>query len=321
MRFSITEEQSEGWKGIRLTDSQSKVSATVIPAAGAILNAFVIDRDGQATDVIDGFSGALDFRDRIEKGFQSAKLSPYVCRIRDATYEWRGRRYTIGRFLLDGAAIHGLLYDRPFEVMEESAHADHCEILLKHAYPGSDPGYPFPYDCHVRYRLEENGCLTVTTAVHNRCEEPIPLADGWHPYFTLGGRVDDLTLQFAGSDMLEYDPSLIPTGRTVPDSSWRTPKRIGDISLDHGYVLDFTGKGPLCTLSNPATGVFVSFEPDPSYPYLQLYIPDHRRSIAIENLSAAPDAFNNGMGLTVLEPDRTRTFCTRYRIGLSGDAR
>jgi aldose 1-epimerase len=317
MRFDITHQERNGWLEVRLEDALSEVHALVIPSAGAILNGFGIQREGPRLEVVDGFSGADDFRARIEKGFQSAKLSPYVCRIRNATYEWRGRSYRIGRFLLGDSAIHGLIYDRPFEVMEESVHADHCEILLKHAYHATDPGYPFPLDCHVRYRLEQDGNLTVTTAVHNRSEETIPVADGWHPYFTLGDSVDELTLQIATSERLEYDPSLIPTGRTIPDTSWREPKRIGDIALDHGYVLDFSGQGPLCTLSNPATGAFVSFHPEPSYPYLQLYIPEHRRSIAIENLSAAPDAFNNGMGLVALEPDRTRTFSTRFRVGLA----
>ena len=315
MRFHIFHEEREGWLQVRLQDAQNHAYATVIPSAGAILNGFGFEGPRIAVNVVDGFSGADDFRERMEKGFQSAKLSPFVCRIKNAAYRWRGQDYRIGKFLLQGAAIHGLLYDQTFEVMEESAHADHAEVLLRHAYKGTDPGYPFPYDCHVRYRLEDDGTLSVTSAVHNRCDQPIPVADGWHPYFTLGGRVDDLLLQIGSSTLLEYDQDLIPTGRTTPDGSWREPRRIGDVRLDHGYVLDFTGPNPLCTLSNPSTGLSVSFHPEPSYPYLQLYIPDHRRSIAIENLSAAPDAFNNGMGLVTLEPDHTRTFSTRYRIG------
>jgi aldose 1-epimerase len=58
----------------------------------------------------------------------------------------------------------------------------------------------------------------------------------------------------------------------------------------------------------------VDFYPDRSYPYLQLYTPPHRRSIAIENLSAAPDVFNNRIGLVTLEPDHTKTFSARYVI-------
>jgi len=45
-----------------------------------------------------------------------------------------------------------------------------------------------------------------------------------------------------------------------------------------------------------------------------VYTPPHRKSIAIENLSAAPDVFNNKMGLQVLEPDEQATFATIYQI-------
>jgi aldose 1-epimerase len=47
---------------------------------------------------------------------------------------------------------------------------------------------------------------------------------------------------------------------------------------------------------------------------LQIYTPEDRKSIAIENLSSAPDAFNNGMGLLVLEPGETKMFTTTYQI-------
>jgi aldose 1-epimerase len=54
--------------------------------------------------------------------------------------------------------------------------------------------------------------------------------------------------------------------------------------------------------------------PDKSYPYLQIYTPPHRQSIAIENLSAAPDAFNNGMNLQILAAGEQAKFYTTYKI-------
>jgi aldose 1-epimerase len=45
-----------------------------------------------------------------------------------------------------------------------------------------------------------------------------------------------------------------------------------------------------------------------NYPYLQLYTPPSRDALSIENLSAAPDAFNNGLGLTILEPGQKVDF-------------
>jgi aldose 1-epimerase len=46
---------------------------------------------------------------------------------------------------------------------------------------------------------------------------------------------------------------------------------------------------------------------------MQFYTPDDRKKIAIENLSSAPDAFNNKMGLHVLEPQDTINFSTSYQ--------
>jgi aldose 1-epimerase len=314
MRFAIEHSLDSGWDKIVLSDKETGTLATIVPAAGAILNSFSIEHQGKTVQVIDGFSGAADFRDRIEKGFQSAKLSPFVCRIRDARYSWDGKPYTLHKFNINGTALHGLIYDAPFEVIGKEIRKDFAEVELKYTYAGTDAGYPFTYDCYIRYRLEENNTLLVVTAIHNRGKSSIPVADGWHPYFGFGGGIQNLQLQVKSSAMLEYDEALIPTGNTLPSESWLVPTKIGDIKQDHGYVLDFTKSQPLCRLTDPASGVSVEFHPEHSYPYLQIYTPDHRKSIAIENLSAAPDAFNNRMGLVTLEPDHTKTFSTRYKI-------
>jgi aldose 1-epimerase len=314
MRFTIDHRHENGWSQVILTDTASGTAATIIPTAGAILNSFSITQAGKPLQVIDGFPDAAAFRDRIEKGFQSAKLSPFVCRIKDAQYAWEGKSYTLHKFSLNGAAIHGLIYDAPFEVMEEVIHKDYSEVELKYIYTGTDSGYPFAYDCYIRYRLEENNTLLVVTAIHNRSKENIPVADGWHPYFTFGGNIQNLQLQVRSSAMLEYDEALIPTGKMLPSQNWLEPTMIGNTRQDHGYVLDLSMPQPLCRLTDPDSGMSIEFHPEKSYPYLQLYTPPHRNSIAIENLSAAPDAFNNGMGLVTLEPDHTRTFSTRYKI-------
>jgi aldose 1-epimerase len=45
-----------------------------------------------------------------------------------------------------------------------------------------------------------------------------------------------------------------------------------------------------------------------------LYIPGDRKSIAIENLSSAPDSFNNRMGLVTLDPGEEKAFTLHYTI-------
>lgn len=313
MRFKIHRFIESGWEQIRLEDSTGGLSATIIPAAGGILNALSLKKDGHTIQVIDGYRDADEWKSLHTQGFRSAKLSPFVCRILNGRYTWKGKEYQLEKFLLKGSALHGLLFDAPFEVIENAEGNQYAGSELKYVYQGTDPGYPFSYDCYIRYRLEDNNTLSVVTAIHNRSNTAIPIADGWHPYFSFGGPIDNLLLTIHSHEELEYDEQLIPTGKLIPTDRWQHTAPVGSEPIDNGYLLDFTRSQPMCTLKDPVSGTTIGFIPDASYPYLQLYTPPHRRSIAIENLSAAPDALNNKMGLIILEPDHTKKFTVKYR--------
>ena len=63
-------------------------------------------------------------------------------------------------------------------------------------------------------------------------------------------------------------------------------------------------------------GKSITVKPTHNYPYLQLYTPDDRKSIAIENLSGAPNAFNNKIGLHIVKPQDKIVFETGYQIAV-----
>ena len=109
---------------------------------------------------------------------------------------------------------------------------------------------------------------------------------------------------------------MIPTGGYLRDSTFTEGALIGDTKLDNGFLLSGAA-GPFCTLKNPDTGLAVTFLCQINYPFLQLYIPDHRKSITIENLSGAPDAFNNGIGLTTLRPGEEKEFLVEIQAGVT----
>jgi aldose 1-epimerase len=142
----------------------------------------------------------------------------------------------------------------------------------------------------------------------------MPVADGWHPYFTLGDRVDECQLEFQSKEMLEFDEDLVPTGRLIPYQVFGSLEEINTITLDNCFTVNFAECQPLCVFRNPKKKVQVEIYPATSYPYLLIFTPDHRKSIAIENLSAAPDAFNNGIGLKVLAPDESASYTTKFVI-------
>jgi aldose 1-epimerase len=169
----------------------------------------------------------------------------------------------------------------------------------------------------VRYTLHKLQRLQVETIVLNLDSQEIPLADGWHPYFKLGDTVDDYELHFTSGTMLEFNDQLIPTGRYVPDATFDHPARISQRKLDNCFLLQVQEGLPCCILRNPNNRLSLSFYTDTGYSYLQIFTPDHRKSIAIENLSGAPDCFNNGMVLMLLPPRRSETFQVWYQLSVA----
>ncbi len=288
----------------------------ILPWCGAILNRWRVQLQNRSWEVIEGYDSPEDFASNCEsKGFRSCKLSPYVCRIPDnGLYRYQDQTLHVGKFDLAGASIHGLLYDMPFEIAYYEATDDLAMVALQHHYEGTDAGYPFSYFMEVVYHLLPDNQLKLTTTVYNQHEGPIPIADGWHPYFSLGRPIDELYFEMASDYMVAFDERLVPTGELKPEARFEFMSGLEDISLDNCFLLRKPLIGPACSLVNTKDKIALYISPEDSYPYLQVYTPPHRKSIAIENLSAAPDAFNNKMGLLILDPDEQATFATTYQI-------
>lgn len=283
-------------------------------AYGALLNKFVSTINGVEIDVVDGFSSPSEATEKLTPFFKSAKLSPYVCRVKNAKYTFGQSNYQLTKYSSHGNALHGLLYNVGFSVKETYNNEREAGVVLEYTYNNGTEGYPFTYICEVKYILTAGNTLSVSTKVTNADEQLMPVADGWHPYFTLGDTINDYQLEFQSKEMLEFDEALIPTGKMTPYQEFSSLKNFGATFFDNCFTLNFAECQPMCVVRNVARKVQLEIHPDESYPYLQIYTPDHRKSIAIENLSAAPDTFNNGIGLKVLVPGETATFTTKFIV-------
>lgn len=283
-------------------------------AFGALLNKFSIPHQGGDFNVIHGFKNVEDARQNITPAFQSAKLSPFVCRTKNGRYHFGENNYHFSKYYDKTNALHGLIFDEVFEITGTNENESSASVKLQYEYNKSDEGYPFRYRCEVTYTLQANNTLTITTEVFNLDDKLIPVADGWHPYFTLGDPVNECQLEFQSKEMLEFDETLIPTGKLIPYQEFGSLKDFGTRWYDNCFTVNFAECQPLCVFRNAKRNIQVEIYPEESYPYLQFYTPDDRKSIAIENLSAAPDAFNNGFGLKTLEPQQSASFTTKFVI-------
>jgi aldose 1-epimerase len=317
MSFTIRHTTKNNLDLISIRDESNGTEISVVPAFGAMLHSFSIrGRDGSDVNVIDSYADLAELKAETGRWFRSAKLSPFPCRIPDGKYRFGDKEYRFRHLFSDGNAIHGLLYDKPFDVLEETGGETSGTIVLEYSYKKDDEGYPFDYDCQVRYILHPDNVLEVVTAVTNLDRTTIPIADGWHPYFQLGGKANGWEMQFHSDAMVEFNDRLIPTGRLVQYNDFGTVRPIGDTSLDNCFTLKPDLVSAACEIHNPVNGLTISFFPDANYPYLQLYTPNDRDSIAVENLSGAPDCFNNKMGLILLQPGRSQIFTVRYKVGV-----
>jgi aldose 1-epimerase len=312
MSFSISLIPKETDTIITLTDESTKCEAEIY-SFGALLNKFSIAVNGKHINVIDAFSSVEDATENIVKGFKSAKLSPFVCRLSKGEYKFEGNSYKIDKFYMGDSAIHGLIFDQSFTISDKGADDSKAFVVLAYHYNKTNEGFPFAFDIEVTYALSPSNSLTLTTKVTNTGKTNIPLSDGWHPYFSLGTKVDELLVQFNSQRMIDFDDRLVPTGNYLPYNNFNTSKKFGETFLDNCFEVKETGISA-CTLKNEKNGLQLNIIPAASYPYLQIYTPAHRNSIAIENLSSAPDAFNNGIGLIIAKPNEEYVFTTTYQL-------
>jgi len=317
--FTIQKKKESGFDTIVLQNDETKNYAAIAPACGAVLLEFVVEQNNVLLNVIDGYKSADEFKNQLaEKGFKGCKLSPFVCRLNQSKFTFADKEYVVEKQKSspNKHAIHGLIYDKSFEIISETANDKEAAVTMKYEYREDDPGYPFSYDCIVTWRLEKNNKLTVITECVNKDEGLIPIQDGWHPYFTLGDTINNLDLEFQSLKMVEFNTELLPTKKLIDYNRFATIEKLGDRFLDNCFVLDSQECQPLCVLRNADKKIEIQLLPDESYPYLQVYTPPHRKSIAIENLSGAPDGFNNNIGVTTLEPGQSSLFKTSYKIVL-----
>jgi aldose 1-epimerase len=235
-------------------------------------------------------------------------LAPWPNRIAGGAYTFAGRDLQLPLSEpAHGNASHGLVRWVAWLVEEQTPHSVSMVCRLMH-----QSGYPWTLDLHVVYDLSADG-LTVTSTATNLGPDPAPYAIGAHPYLTTGrGPVDAWELTLPASTRLLVDEQLIPNGRDDvrdTDLDFRVARPIRGTSLDTAFTdLDREPDGRVeVQLRDPRADEGVAIWVDRNHRWLQLFtgdeLPQHaRESMAVEPMTAPPNAFRTGEDLTVLAP-------------------
>ena len=276
----------------------------VVTEVGAGLRSYTVgDRD-----VVDGFG-----EDEMCSIGRGQLLLPWPNRIEDGQYEFAGRMHQTP--ISEPArhnALHGLTRWVNWTPVE---HAGDRVLLSLVLHP--QDGYPFTLRFDVEYRLSASG-LSIRTSASNVGQQDAPYGAGQHPYLTVGALLDQALLKMPALMRLEANDRLIPTGRGLPNRGtaydFLELRPIGSLKMDTAFTnLVPDSDGLIRVYLQAARGEpRVTLWMETVYRFLMVFtadgIPDmarRRRSIAIEPMTCAPNAFRSGDGLIVLQPGQS----------------
>lgn len=250
-------------------------------------------------------------------------LLPWPNRIDGGKYEFGGQEYQLPLTEPgNNNAIHGLVRWSNWECLEYDGSRVLMGLVL---YP--QDGYPFVLSLATEYALYDTG-LGVRTTATNVGDENLPYGAGYHPYLNVGTPlINTAMLRLPARTYLETNDRLIPTGRAGvegTDFDFRGGREIGETQLDTCFtdvIPDADGLTRV-VMTHPEGSPQVTVSMDASHGFIQAYtgdtLPDEadqRRGLAIEPMTCAPDAFNNGAGLRTLAPGES--FVSAWGMGVT----
>jgi aldose 1-epimerase len=144
-------------------------------------------------------------------GWGSFPMAPFAGRLRDARFGFAGRTYELPPNETPHA-IHGIVFERPWQVVDLATSTIICEL-----------GPPWPFGGRVRQRFElAADRLDVTMELE--ADEAQPAVIGFHPWFRRrlatpagapDGAGDEIEIHIEPAAMYRRDADGLPTGELV----------------------------------------------------------------------------------------------------------
>jgi aldose 1-epimerase len=269
---------------VELEDSAHQIVVSIDPAAGNLTRAMTVK--GRNVLAAQG----IPF------------MAPWANRLDEQAFYANGRKYLFNMELgnVKGAhPIHGFLSAASqWMVVEASADAASAWVTSRLEFfrqPAWMAQFPFAHTIEITHRLQ-NGALEVSAALHNLSADPMPVAIGFHPYFTLSdARRDDWTVGVGARTEWVLSPDKIPTGETRPiEQRFPDPRavKLADHDLDHLFAdltRDVSGRAVM-SVAGTREKLDVLF--GPNYRASVVYAPKARGFICFEPMAGITDALN-----------------------------
>lgn len=243
-------------------------------------------------------------------------LCPWSNRIAAGRFTFAGRNLSLRPDWPDGTAIHGVVKDRPWTILDRSPVSARLSFESTR-HPNLN--WPWPFDALTRYELDER-TLEVELSVTNRASTPMPAGLGFHPFYRrkLWDARDDVSIEARTAGRYPA-AGMIPTGPARADevtAHLAAGRPLAPLDLDDV----FAGFDPATTITWPASGIRAAVEVSPNLNHTVIYSPPVQPYFCLEPVTMVNDGFNlaargaGGTGVATLQPGQTLTALMRIHL-------
>ena len=245
-------------------------------------------------------------------GKHSPVLFPFVGELKNKTYSYHGKQYTLGR--------HGFAREMEFEVTEQSASSITFSLASNEE---TALNYPFQFVFSVKYTLDQN-TLQVSFIVENKGEDKMLFSVGGHPAFKVplveGTGYEDYQLVFNERETTGRWP-ISPEGliKTEPqpllNNENTLPLKKDLFSADAIVLKELKSQAVSLISAKTEHGLKFNFK---DFPFLGIWATKGADFVCIEPWCGIADSVNASgnleekEGINVLQP--AATFTVTYTI-------
>jgi aldose 1-epimerase len=280
-------------------NNKTESSFSIVPECGASVLHVIFD----GVSIIDGYQTIEELLKN--DWYKSTFLFPFPNRLKNGKYNFEGKSYQFPiNDTANNHAIHGFATNQIFKIVSINCDEKEAEIHCRHQSSGSNPAYPFAFRFDVKMRISESDSFTIELTFKNESQQKIPVGLGWHPYFHCFGKVNHVFMQMPGCQFVEVNKSAIPTNERSAYEYFKNKHQIRNVALDNAFeISEQKNRAEVLLFSKFGKLTYWQETGFRKFNFLQIFTPSHRKSIAIEPMTCNIDAFNNGDGLIVLNPD------------------
>lgn len=292
-QVSVQQTTVDGIEVVRLIDAANHLEVSIVPSIGNM--AYDMKVKGQA--VLWSPYKTLGEQKTKPQLLGVPFLAPWANRLDQDAFWANGKKYVLNDSLNNlrrdqfKQPIHGLVsFTDAWKVTVAKSDARSAWATSRLDFSSKPEWlaqFPFAHSIEMTYRLAD-GALEVHTLVENHSVEPMPLAIGFHPYFTIPGVPrDQWKLHLAAGEHVKLSGKLIPTGERERNP-FADPLSLADVQLDDV----FAALPPNAEFWAEGGGKRITVRYGGKYKVAVVYAPKGRDFFCFEPMTGLTNAFN-----------------------------